>query len=238
VITFGWNGRSQSPECAAVCASAIPGSALAFSNPEAAGSRRGSTAWTDISTIRASTIPASRRVRANCSSAIAGSRSSRSREPLGLGQLYRPTQDHVGNRLSALRRLLPRGTHRSFISRGEASGIGRGCYGVLRSELTAGLAGSGKEVIERVLSIFLSRGPASTHRDTYATHQTTHLDWQGVAISRMTSRKPALYKSVAPQQQRGVRPTYPGALVPITGCWQLARGRALSSHAPSLLTIR
>jgi hypothetical protein len=42
-----------------------------------------------------------------------------------------------------------------------------------------------------------------------------HLDWQGVAISRMPSRKPALYKSVARQQQPGVRPTY-RALVPIT----------------------
>src|ERR1700720_3963299 len=39
----------------------------------------GSTAWTPTSTTRASTIPASRRGQASCSSAIAGSRSSRSR---------------------------------------------------------------------------------------------------------------------------------------------------------------
>jgi hypothetical protein len=115
--------------------------------------------------------------------------------------------------------------------------IGRGCSGVLRSELTAGLARSGKEVIERVLSILLSHGRASTTGTLMRLTKRAHLDWQGVAISRMPSRKPALYKSVARQQQRGLRPTY-RALVPITGCWQLARVRAISSPAASLLTIR
>ena len=45
----------------------------------AAGSRRGSIAWTVISTTRGSTIPASKPAPASCSGAIAGSRSSRSR---------------------------------------------------------------------------------------------------------------------------------------------------------------
>jgi hypothetical protein len=39
---------------------------------------------------------------------------------------------------------------------------GRGRYGVLQSELTAGLAGSGKEVGERALSILQSHSPVST----------------------------------------------------------------------------
>ena len=45
----------------------------------AAGSRRGSIAWTVISTTRGSTIPSSKPAPASCSGAIAGSRSSRSR---------------------------------------------------------------------------------------------------------------------------------------------------------------
>ena len=57
--------------------------ASASSNRAAAGSRRGSTAWTGISTTRASTIPASRCGRAICSGATAGSRSSRSRASIG-----------------------------------------------------------------------------------------------------------------------------------------------------------
>ena len=51
----------------------------ASSNRAAAGSRRGSTAWTVISTTRAPTTRVSRRGPAKSSSAIAGFRSSRSR---------------------------------------------------------------------------------------------------------------------------------------------------------------
>ena len=65
-------------------------------------------------------------------------------QPFRLGRLYRAAQDHVGDRLSALRRLLPGGaaddrrTNRAPVSRGEASGIGRGSHGMLRPALTTG----------------------------------------------------------------------------------------------------
>jgi hypothetical protein len=102
------------------------------------------------------------------------------------------------------------GAHRSLISRGEASGIGRGCYGVRRSELTGGLPGVAKRLSSAFCRFLLSHSPASTHRDTYATHQTGPSRLQGVATSRMPSRKPGLYKSIARQQQPGVRPDLPG----------------------------
>jgi hypothetical protein len=59
------------------------------------------------------------------------------------GRLYRPAQDHVGDRLSASGRLLPGRaaddlrTNRSSVSRGEASGIGWRRDGVLQPALTA-----------------------------------------------------------------------------------------------------
>ena len=60
------------------------------------------------------------------------------------GRLYRPAQDHVGDRLSASGRLFPGRaaddprTDRAVVRRGEAPGIGRRRDGVLRPALTTG----------------------------------------------------------------------------------------------------
>ena len=67
-----------------------------------------------------------------------------------LARLYRPAQDHVGDRLSALGRLPPSGaaddprTPRAAITRDKASGDDRGRDGVLRPALRPGMPGGRK----------------------------------------------------------------------------------------------
>jgi hypothetical protein len=74
--------------------------------------------------------------------------------PFGPGRLYRPAQDHMGDGLSALRRVLPGAPQMirerleplspEAIPRGEASGIGRACDGVLRPAFIRGRPGGRK----------------------------------------------------------------------------------------------
>src|SRR5262249_43027750 len=66
------------------------------------------------------------------------------REPQGARRLYRPAQDHVGDRLPASRRLLPRRAGdgaedaRRNVDRNPPPGDGRRCDGFLRTSLRRG----------------------------------------------------------------------------------------------------